>query len=103
MEQIKEYGIIRQVDNLGRIVIPVEIRKYLGIYKNCKCVMIPTENGFYVKKIEMNLQKDVDSLIDKYSDEPELVDILNELRKIEKELNKYKKYKPDKFSGAEYI
>lgn len=103
MEQIKGYGIIRQIDNLGRMVIPAEIRRYLGIYKNCKCVMIPTEDGFYVKKIEMNLQKDVGALIDKYSDEPKFVDILNELRKIEKELNKYEKYKPDKFSGAEYI
>lgn len=38
-------AIEKEVDNLGRVVIPIEYRKKLGIEKN-SIVLVDLENGF---------------------------------------------------------
>ena len=43
-------GIIRNIDSLGRIVIPKEFRKYLGIKTNDKiCIYVDDEDIFIYK------------------------------------------------------
>ena len=44
-------GIIRKLDNLGRIVFPKEFRKSLNIKSNDKLEIFLLKDGFYVKKV----------------------------------------------------
>lgn len=53
---IKATGVIRQLDDLGRVVIPIEIRKRLGIGKNA-----PVE--FWVQGNHIILGKPVHSCV----------------------------------------
>lgn len=43
-------GICRQVDSLGRIVIPKGIRKYLNIQPKDEMEMIFTKQGIWMQK-----------------------------------------------------
>lgn len=43
-------GIIRQIDELGRIVLPKEMRKSLDIDSKDPLEIIMMENGFMIKK-----------------------------------------------------
>lgn len=44
-------GINRNLDNLGRIVIPKEFRKSLNILNNEKLEIFLTETGIFIRKI----------------------------------------------------
>ena len=87
---MKETGIVRRVDDLGRIVIPKEIRRNLGIYEgdpleiflheDCICLrkystdklekvydafkdlvdFAEEEGGFYMKTLVSDLQAEVE-------------------------------------------
>ena len=48
-------GIIKEVDNLGRIVIPKEMRSLLGIEKEVEVVL--TEDGVLLRNPEYTLTK----------------------------------------------
>lgn len=45
-------GIIRHLDNVGRIVIPREIRKSLSLEEDDALEIFATENGVFMKKKE---------------------------------------------------
>lgn len=47
---MKATGIIRRIDDLGRIVIPKEIRKNLRLGEGCPMEIIPTQEGILLKK-----------------------------------------------------
>lgn len=46
-------GMIRKVDDLGRIVIPMEFRKTLNIKKYDELEIFMVQDGFFLKKVEM--------------------------------------------------
>ena len=50
-------GIIRKVDNLGRIVIPKEIRKFYHINANDEIEIVTTPDGIILRKPEYEVQK----------------------------------------------
>lgn len=50
-------GIIRKVDDLGRIVIPKEIRKFYHIDANDKIEIITTLEGIILRKPEYEVRK----------------------------------------------
>lgn len=43
----KQIGIIKEIDNLGRLVIPKEMRELFGLEKSVEVVI--TENGILVR------------------------------------------------------
>ena len=43
-------GIIRRIDDLGRIVIPKEIRRQHGIVEGDRMEILPTTEGIIVRK-----------------------------------------------------
>lgn len=43
-------GIKRKLDNLGRIVLPIEFRKELGLEPKDPVKIYLLKNGFYVEK-----------------------------------------------------
>lgn len=78
---MKTVGIIRRIDDLGRIIIPREIRKQLSINEGCPLEITVAENGNVIlKKVDTkkSLIDDVRSLeetLDWYSGSLELGDI----------------------------
>lgn len=47
---MKSTGIIRRIDDLGRLVFPIEIRKVLGISEGDKIEIYVTENKIVCRK-----------------------------------------------------
>ena len=45
-------GIEREVDNLGRIVLPMEFRKKLGIERNSKVLITMNDETVFIKASE---------------------------------------------------
>ena len=44
-----DVGIEREVDNLGRIVLPIEIRKKMGIERNSKVLITTNDDTVFIK------------------------------------------------------
>lgn len=52
---MKKIGIIKEIDSLGRLQIPKEIRKRLGLNKNVELLI--TEEGLLIRNNEYFLVK----------------------------------------------
>lgn len=48
----KEMGIVRDIDNTGRIVIPKEIRRVLDLKAKDSVEIIPRTDGFLIRKFD---------------------------------------------------
>ena len=48
-------GVVRKIDSLGRIVLPVELRKFYRIGKEADVEIIPTKDGILLKNRRMSL------------------------------------------------
>ena len=68
---MKATGIIRRVDDLGRIVIPREIRKNLGIKEGDPLEVSVDEKGVYFQKIDMvtDFIDEMSEIINSYEDD----------------------------------
>lgn len=49
---MKSTGIVRKVDNLGRVVLPIELRKILDIEPRDSLEIFIDENSIMLKKYE---------------------------------------------------
>ena len=45
-----KFSVTKRIDNLGRIVVPIEMRKCYKIEINDEIELIPTEDGIIMKK-----------------------------------------------------
>ena len=45
---MKDFVITKKFDDLGRIVIPIEMRRHYGFKKNDKVQIIPQKNGILI-------------------------------------------------------
>lgn len=61
---MKSTGIIRRVDDLGRVVIPKEIRRNLGIYEGEPLEIYIVDDGVAFRKFEPNLLQEARNLWD---------------------------------------
>ena len=61
-------GIVRKIDNLGRLVIPAEYLKKLGIEKETEVEIFSTNDEVVVRKYNEKdkLERDFENLICKY-------------------------------------
>lgn len=57
-------GIVRSLDHLGRIVIPIEMRKTLGIEPKDPVEMLLTDEGILIK-VDTNRLKKLEDYTDK--------------------------------------
>ena len=55
---MKSTGIVRSVDNLGRVVIPAELRNTLGIDKQDPLEIYINNDKIILKKYQPNIEKD---------------------------------------------
>lgn len=97
-------GIIRRVDDLGRVVIPKEIRKKIGIREGEALEIYIDKNMVCFKKYSYNAVSELNTIVNeiyddarmkcnKYSDKRmdiarKIDKIIKELREIEKEEEK---------------
>ena len=90
---MKATGMVRRIDNLGRIVIPMEIRRHLGINDRDNLeIFTDNEGNIILKKYDplpdiVNRVKTLSEMInDNTNYEPEVtnkaIDMLKELQKI---------------------
>ena len=56
-DKMTPIGIIRKVDDLGRIVIPKEIRKFYHINANDEIEIVTTPDGIILRKPEYEVRK----------------------------------------------
>lgn len=56
-DKMTPIGIIRKVDDLGRIVIPKEIRNFYHIGANDEIEIVTTTNGIVLRKPEYEVRK----------------------------------------------
>lgn len=78
--------LARRIDNLGRVVIPKELRNSLNIYEGCYLSIIPTKDGILIRKAENDLQKDLQFLIDKYIEKSGWSDAVLKLMELQEEI-----------------
>lgn len=89
---MKATGIIRRIDELGRVVIPKEIRKRFGIKEGDAFEIYSTESGviFVPYHAERELKDELSRIIDNYEwderDNEKFQKAISELKRIEKEL-----------------
>lgn len=50
--EMQETGIIRKIDELGRIVLPIEVRKLFGLKEKDTLEILTHEDGIYLKPID---------------------------------------------------
>lgn len=96
---MKASGIVRRVDDLGRVVIPKEIRRTLRINEGCPMEIIPTQEGILLKKYYA--EESLSDLISSINEEVEELckdlgpertgDIRRHLREIQRVLNPERK------------
>lgn len=85
---MKATGILRRVDDLGRIVIPKEVRRSLGIREGDPMEIYTIDGGVVFKKYRHNLVNDVRSIREvaedyfEGEDKYELLQLLERAQKI---------------------
>ena len=84
---MKVTGIVRRIDDLGRVAIPKEMRKILNIKEGDPLEIFIEDDMVCLKRYSVNYKTDIEMLIrdvadDKYSnfDKGEVLNLLYEVR-----------------------
>lgn len=64
MKEPKNYGLIRRIDDFGRIILPKEIRQFLNIHENDPMEISLMSRGIYLEKYQP--LKTLESLCERY-------------------------------------
>lgn len=77
-------GIVRRVDNIGRLVIPIQIYRQAGfIGRDEEVDIVPTEEGILIRRCEQNnIVADIRSVINKYEYDGVNTDMVKGLKKL---------------------
>lgn len=83
---MKSTGIVRKVDDLGRLVIPMELRRNLGIDVKDPVEIFTNDNQIILQKYQPNTEKsEVTIALEKMVSEmknPNVVDVLQRAIKL---------------------
>ena len=80
-------GIVRRIDDLGRVVIPKEIRRTMKIREGDPLIISTTENGVLFEKYDINadITDALKAVVDNYGDEMTKSEI-EDIRKVIKSI-----------------
>ena len=87
-------GIVRRIDDLGRVVIPREIRRSLGIYENDPLeIWVDGKDTLCLRKYTVDLRDEVEYLKGQieiagnlsYGTQAKAMTLLNEVKKLIKD------------------
>lgn len=102
---MKALGIVRRIDDLGRVVIPKEIRRSLKIREGDALEIYLDNDVVCFKKIEMEknfiedvrkMSEDISELLYSWDNREELTEISQSFETILEQLNKIK-YKKEEY------
>ena len=81
-------GIVRRIDDLGRVVIPKEIRRTMKIREGDPLIISTTENGVLFEKYVVNadITDSLKQVIDNYEDDL-TKDEIESIRKVIKSIH----------------
>ncbi len=81
---MKNVGIVREVDRLGRVVIPIEFRNVLGLESESPVEIFATNDRIVIKKYhEKCIFCGNDDGLFKIHDLPVCINCINEIKKYE--------------------
>lgn len=86
---MKSVGIVRRIDDLGRIVIPRELRRNLGVCEGAPLEMFLTKDGLVMKPYLNSTPSRIRGIAEELNsmgNTPKEWEIATELRKIADEL-----------------
>ena len=88
---MKASGIVRRLDDLGRIVIPIEIRRSMGVSEGSPLEMVIDEetNGLILIPYHNNISSKIRGIaknLNSVNSNPDECEIARELEKIAKKL-----------------
>lgn len=76
-------GVVRRVDKLGRVVIPIDIYRRFGIMGGDEVEISANENEIIIKKHEKDdIVADITSVIRKYESDGSNYEIIKALEKL---------------------
>lgn len=80
-------GIVRRIDDLGRVVIPKEIRRTMKIREGDPLIISTTENGVLFEKYDVNadITDSLKQVIDNFEDDL-TKDEIESIRKVIKSI-----------------
>ena len=82
---MKSTGIVRKVDELGRVVIPIDIYRGFGIMGGDEVEIFANEDGIIIKKHEKDdIVADITSVIRKYESDGKNYETIKALEKLVK-------------------
>ena len=102
---MKALGIVRRIDDLGRVVIPKEIRRSFKIREGDALEIYTDNDTIYFKKIETEknfiedvkkMSDDISELLYSWDNREELTEISQSFETILEQLNKIK-YKREEY------
>lgn len=94
----KHSGVIRRVDDLGRIVIPKEMRNFMNVNEGDPYEISCTDNGFILEKYVAGEEMSVE-----VKEETEKRKILVEIRKCDSDYLTYLKLSPEMWKFLEWL
>ena len=93
---MKATGIVRRIDDLGRVAIPKEIRRMLRIKEGDPLELFSNGNTLVLRKWDANYSEELNSFIEELDDYigddfpyEKKVEILKNLKEVEKLLAEY--------------
>ena len=80
----KTKGIVRKIDAVGRLVIPIEFYRQAGfVGREEEVEIVPTEEGILIRRCEQNsIIADIRSVINKYEYDGVNTDMVKDLKKL---------------------
>ena len=81
---MKATGIVRRVDDLGRVVIPIELRRTLGIGEKDSLEIFVEEDSVILRKYRKDTEKAemIAKLESVVVDNPDVKEVLDEAREF---------------------
>lgn len=93
VKNMKATGIIRRIDDLGRVVIPKEIRRTLGLHEGDPMeIFLDNDKGVIFKRYGGKLDDDMITLADSLDNE-DMLEFADEMRQM---VCKYRKLIKDR-------
>ena len=75
--QMKVVGVVRNVDQLGRVVVPKSMRKRFDINEGNPVEIVGTDEGVLIRKYQADTKSELEKFVDSLSE-----DKLEELKNL---------------------
>jgi stage V sporulation protein T len=88
---VRATGIVRRIDDLGRIAIPKEVRRIIGVKEGDPLEIFTDEGGIFIKPYHPDILSELKSALvrlEDNADHPDQWKLINEMQEL---VRKYEK------------